>query len=65
MKKLRKIDKKSLNTVDNISNTCACSAYKCSHGCSDDGSVYDAYNEYYNASRLYASRGVEPWGNPS
>lgn len=60
MKKLKKVERKDLNTIESISNICACSSSKCSHGCNSDSNVYDAYSDYYNASRLYAVNGIDP-----
>lgn len=60
MKKLKITDKKIMNTVDSISNICACSAYQCSHGCNSDDNVYSATTEYYQASKRYSSRGIGP-----
>ncbi len=61
MNNLKITDKKTIYTVENISNTCACSEYKCSQSCAGDDTVYEASANIYLGSIRSSSRGVEPW----
>ena len=53
MRKLKKVRKENVDSVENLKGNCVCSSSQCSHGCNSDNNVYNADSDIHFQGHLF------------